>query len=979
MNRASTAKKSQRRLAWIFFAVLFSIASISAGGIYWMMRPTLPQAQNAFANGDYPTANKMIVRILRQDSSNEALLLGAKLARIRRDDKEAERLLKEFVDEGPDGVDELLECGKLWGELGRLGKAEEILRMVLKHEPRQIEANDRLLDLYRMEGRNWEAYEVANNVFPQQHFVLEHLQLVGTIEASWLNISRDMDFLAGCEKVEPKNPLSQMGPVRLMLALNENVELARELLLEFVVTAPELCETQVMLGELLFDGGEDEEFLHWHANLPAEVDRHPSIWVLRGRWAQRQQDVEGAIRCLWESIRRFPNDRSANLLMARLLSSVGREKDAAPFQRRGDLLLKFDNELLRGNGTTESLVNMISTLEELDRRWEAIGWCQMLLEVEPNSQFAQASVGRLASQLNTYSPLTPDSANPALAIDLSDYRIPELPPPPKKTDGQQIEADAVIGFVESASEVGLNFQYLVDHDRMKEKVYTFDFAGGGVGVVDFDSNGWPDLYLTQSRHWPSDNIANEPKNSLFQNQGGSFIDVAELAGVADQEFGQGTAVGDFNVDGFPDLYVTNLGGNVLYLNNGDGTFDNTTTASGTAGDGFSLSAAFADLSGDGLPDLYVVNYLGGDAMELQCEIGGRPTQCAPLSFPGQPDRLYLNLGDGRFQDISSAAGIPLSEGPGKGMGVLVADFDSKNGLDIYVTNDTMANRLYLNQGTGPAAVTFIEGGRAAGVAYDARGRLQGSMGIAAADVNRDQMLDVVVTNFRDERNNFFSQLAQTPLPLYNDIATEMNVAQLSASAVGWGAQFIDAELDGDWDLFVANGDLDEYSGPTEAKQKPHMFENLWARFRSTSTAGDYFQQEYFGRAVATLDWNRDGLQDLCVTHRGSPVALLTNQSERLGNFFAVELRGVVSGRDAIGASIEVEAGGNRWTVPMTGGSGFSATNHMQMLIGLGKQTQDVDKLTIRWPLGEPQVFENLPLDSRWLVVEGDSTPHPLPE
>jgi hypothetical protein len=242
------------------------------------------------------------------------------------------------------------------------------------------------------------------------------------------------------------------------------------------------------------------------------------------------------------------------------------------------------------------------------------------------------------------------------------------------------------------------------------------------------------------------------------------------------------------------------------------------------------------------------------------------------------------------------------------------------------------------------------------------------------------MLDMFVTNYANERNNYFSQVLQTPQPLFNDVSVEMNLATPSVATVGWGAQFVDAELDGDFDLFVANGHLDEYTGPPEAKQLPQMFENSGRpSFRSIPTASAFFQTESFGRAVATVDWNRDGLPDLCVSRRDAPVALLTNTSKPQGNFVAIELRGVQSSRDAVGAIVEIEAGGKLWTAPLAAGNGFSVSNQRQVMLGLGKQTRDDAKLTIRWPVGEPQVFENLPMDSRWLIIQGDSTLHALPQ
>jgi len=989
MNRgivhASPGGISKRRAILILFVVLVLSAWLAAVAFKRMSRHTLADAKAAHARGDIEAASRIMDSVLRGQPSNEALVLGARLAIIQRRPDISLQLLRRVTDDGEvQGVDTLVECGKMCGELGRLDDAERYLRMAIVHAPGHREANDRLLDLLRMEGRNWEAHELAANAFPQHRLRREHLELVATLEAVCTDKHKDGEFLAYCESVDPENPLPQLGPIRFLLATQPKgaeMRLAKTALLKAVVTEPELCQAQATLSELLMDTGAYDEFLQWHTNLPTDAERHPTIWMVRGRYLQRHGNTEGAIRCLWEAIKRFPNDRAAHFLIAQLLVSLGRGEDAAPFQQRGDLLLAFDSLLLRGGRSPATLTKMIELLEKLERRWEAIGWCQILLQIESDSRFAQEAIARLEMKLNADGELMPPSANPALAIDLGSYPLPRFPAPRDVASSDAVSSGATaLSFRESASDVGVEFRYFIDDQRLQKAVYVFDFAGGGVGVLDYDCDGWPDLYLTQSRHWPAAKDGAEPKNSLFRNLGGRFVDVADLARVGNREFGQGTAVGDYNGDGFPDLYVANLGANVLYLNNGDGTFQDTTQVSGTAGDDFSLSAAFADFSGDGLPDLYAVNYLGGDAMERQCEIDGKRTQCSPLLFPGQPDRLYLNLGNGQFRDVAKQAGIPLPEGAGKGMGLLVADIDGQHGLDVFVTNDTMANRLYLNQGAGTNPVSFVEQGGIAGVAYDGGGRLQGSMGIAAGDINHDGMFDVFVTNFFRERNNLFSQIAQGPSPMFDDLSLDMKLAVPSTDRVGWGAQFFDAELDGDLDLFVANGHLDENTaGPTEAKLFPEMFENLGeARFQRTPTACDYFQTRYFGRAVARLDWNRDGLDDLCVTHMGAPVALLTNASQRRGHFIAIALRGVECSRDAVGAVVEIEAGTRRWSATLMAGGGFCATNQRQILLGLGPQTE-VDKLTIRWPQGDPQSFEKLPAGRQWIVIQGHPSPYPQPQ
>lgn len=989
MSYEAEKTRLRRRLAGggAIFAVFAIVIWFAVFRTLWTTRPTLERAREAFEQGDYESANQIMAKVVRRDDSTEASLLGARLALLREDRDEAERLLMRIVADQSSGIAGLLECGKMWKKFGRLSEAENYFRLVIKRKPRHVEAHEQLLELMRLEGRGWEARQLADNLFPQKRFLADHLRFVGSLTTCPLN-NTDSQFMSFCEGIDLECPLPQLARVRQLLANNQDVERVQQRLRDFIAKRPDLVEPQAMLGNLLFEAGDDDIFLRWHADLPKGVDPHPDIWVLRGRWAHRKQDNERAIACFWEAIQRNPIDRTAHFFLAKMLISVGRVDDAVPFQERGDLLLEFDNELSSGGGNSEeSVVHLIETLEKLGRHWEAFGWCQVLKEMDEHSPLADQLFDRINAKVDPLSRLTPNDANPALAIDLSEYSIPNLPPLKTKMG---IDIDSVVGeisFANSAEDVGMSAPASVDGKQTSKNSPVGDFAGRGVGVIDFDNNGWPDVYLTRSQDSLAGGEPNERKNSLFQNQGDRFVDVADLAKI-DQPIGQGTAVGDFNSDGFPDLYITNLGANALYLNNGDGTFENITalsdTGGDTGGDAFSLSAAFADFSGDGLPDLYVVNY-GGDPGAKRSVRG---------TSSGQFDRLYLNLGDGHFREISEQAGITSLEGPAKGTALLVANLDGQPGLDIVVANDSMPNRLYLNQNSGPETVRFVERGNTAGVAYNEKGTLQGSVGLAAADINTDKLLDIFVTNSANERNNCLTQISEAHPPLFTDLGTETNLSLSSLPETGWGAQFLDADLDGDWDLFVANGHSQGSDNSIETSNKaqlPHLFENLAPpRFRFISTSehpkfqlvpniGDYSNTYNSGRAVASLDWNRDGLPDLCVTHRQAPVALLTNTSDRRGQFIAIELRGVQSSRDAIGTILEIDADRRTWTVPLTAGNGFCASNQRQILIGVGRQARYADKVTIHWPQGEPQVIKRLPLDARWLIVQGDPTAHQLPD
>lgn len=980
MNRVSR-RAAGRRLALFFFGGLLATAAIGAGVAYWALLPTMADAEQALEEGQFAAGRRMIQSVLRRSPSSRAYVIAAQIAQGAGDIGEAAEMLRQI--EPSADVDVLVMCGRTWGQIGYLAEAEEYLRLAVERAPENIEANERLLELLRMQGRNWDAHPFVRNLFARGQFHFEHLQMVGSLDAVLYKDETDGPFLEHCERIQPESPLPLLGKVRVLVNKREN-DIAQQLLEEFVSRRPDLAEAQFRLGALLFEAGADQEWIRWHEQLPPQADEHPGIWSVRGQWAHRSGDPVGAIRCLWEAVRRHPNDRTSHLLLAKLLMAEGKVQQANKFQERGELLLAYEDELVNGDHTPESVLAMIEMLRSMGRRWEAFGWTQVVLSIEADRpQFANLA-RQLEEKLQPADPLTMPTAFLARDMDLSEYDLPDFSrlaanlSDSSDVSNSEYDAPSIV-FRNVAADANLAFHYFVDRQRMQEKVYTFDFAGGGVGVLDYDGDGRPDLYLTQSCRWPMD-PGETRTDTLMRNVGGRFEDVAAVAGIDDRRFGHGPAVGDFNGDGFPDVYVTNLGRNTLYRNNGDGTFTDVTELSGTGGETaeYSLSAGFGDLNGDGLADLYVVNYLGGDGLELQCRDAGKLTQCSPLRFPGQPDRLYLNSGDGRFADVSSAVGIQRDKDAGRGMGLLIADFDGRHGLDIYVANDLMSNHLYIRQAGDD--FTYTEQGRTAGIAYDGRGRLQGSMGIAAADLTDNGLLDLYVTNYWREANNLFQPIGQDSLLMFNDVIVERDAALPTIPAVGWGTQFLDADLDGDWDLFVANGHLDENTGPPDAKQRPHLWENVGERFRLHANFSENYTDKYFGRAVARLDWNGDGRADLCVTHRDDPLALLSNESAGAAGerFLVVELRGVQSSRDAVGATVQVSVADRQWVVPVCSGDGFGAANQRQILLGVGRNKM-VRELAVRWPSGLEQRFQNISTNRRVLCVEGDSALHPIPE
>jgi len=545
--------------------------------------------------------------------------------------------------------------------------------------------------------------------------------------------------------------------------------------------------------------------------------------------------------------------------------------------------------------------------------------------------------------------------------------------PPVKLTPTLPEIESPIRFTSMTEASGVSMVYYGSPSR---ELYMTEQNGGGTALFDFDSDGWIDLFLSNGSHFtkPAETVG--ATQTLYRSHGEfHFQDVTRMSRLTAFGFGMGTAAGDFNNDGFVDLFVAGYGRNRLWKNHGDGTFDEVPLPALPKENTWGTSAAFADLDADGLLDLYVVNYVDWKPDDPPCFSAhqNQPVQisCGPVGRTGQPDALYRNLGDGAFENIATAAGVAI-ESEGKGLALAIADLDGDRKLDVYVANDTTRNFLFLNQGREQGALTFREEAVPRGVAFSSDGVAGSSMGVACGDYNRDGRFDLFVTNFLNQTYDAYENLGE---PGFRSVNTPLGLDTPSRSKLAFGNILSDFDLDGWPDLFVANGhiwDLTSLGLAYEFEMTPYMFQNRKGQrfYEVSKSAGEYFSQQWLGRSPAVGDLDNDGDTDLVVGQVLKPAAILRNDSIRQGNSLQLKFIGVQSARQALGCRVEVQID-DRTTIATTisAGGSFQASSDDRVIVATG-MVQTILAVRIVWPDGRLEEWTQLSTGKMLRLLEG---------
>ena len=709
-----------------------------------------------------------------------------------------------------------------------------------------------------------------------------------------------------------------------------------------------------------------DEALRASAHLPASAFPRARVLALRAWLAARAGDREAERKALDDLIALDPCEAVALERLADLAAQAGEARRVADLRRRKaavDAARDRYRALMNLPDLPPHAAELARAAEGIGRRADARLWWDVAARQDgaPDSE-ARAAIDRLAK-----AEPPPEPAGPTLA----DLLVPLRP-----SSGWKAAASVALvvpTFADEAASRGLSFRF----DNGRSDLHQLpETMSGGVGLLDFDGDGWLDVYAVQGGPFPPPAGRAPFGDRLFRNVGdGRFEDATASSGLAGFPggYGHGVAVGDFDNDGRPDLFVTRWRSYALYRNLGGGRFEDATARVGLGGDSdWPTSAAWADLDGDGDLDLYVCHYLKWDpATSAPCRHPDRSeyTYCEPRDFSALPDHVFRNDG-GRFVDVSAEAG--LNDRDGRGLGVIAADLDGDGKTDLFVANDTSANFFFRNLG----GFRFAEEGHETGLATNASGGYLAGMGVACGDLDGDGRLDLAVTNFFGETTTLYHNLGGG---LFADRSAESGLATPTRLVLGFGLAALDANNDGRLDLTQANGHVNDFRPTTPYAMPPQLFlgDGTGRLVDFSDRAGPPWSVPRVGRGLAVADLDNDGKVDVLIVADDAPLALLRNTSTTPDHFLTLGLEGTKSNRDGVGARVEVTASGRTQVATRFGGGSYLSASDPRLHFGLGA-TGKAERVEVVWPSGRRDRYEELAADRAYRLREGDPTPGHLP-
>lgn len=984
----SDQQSSPRRL------ILLTVVLVLCGGVWYFdlagvrrlsretVQPLSPdEIQALFDDGRFLEAEQEAAKRAELGDAR-FFLLAADAASKSGDAGKARAYWSKF-----DGLGGTLEAAAKLGianslyEAGRLMQARPVYEEALAIEPNLTAAHRGLVYLYAMSGM---AYEVGPHTYALLRSGDHFLEAVALLADADAVLDPPKDIVGEPAETDPMILVGFTRRARKTEGLDKATEFMNQVAQRNL--KPENAYTELgMLWE------EDPARLRtWLLNADASCRNVPDFWYLAGRLAEYEELYAEACWCYQQCLDLHYDHLRATYALAQAAGKLGEDEAVSLLSARSELLHEMASRaqrafVYRDNPGWPKRLAEIS--EALGRYWEAVAWGEIALQLEPTDRALRELMRRCLPQLSPSLPLhdenrskrrelvlgfakaweppTSGSANPAVA-----YQALE----------QEMQGDAIgqssIRFRDDTEAAGLVFSYIDTADVENVGRRMHEFTGTGVAAIDYDGDLRPDLFFPQSSTLPpgSDFQTDLPDgDQLFRRSvvGERYVNATDQACVVAPGFGQGVAAGDFDGDGFQDLYIGQVGRNRLLINNGDGTYRDATDESKLAATSWTTSVAITDLDGDGHADLFDVNYLGGPEVYTRtCSDGDQFISCSPLGFPGEPDAVFSGTGEGRVHDVTAEWGFETRAL--NGLGLVVGKFDGDATLDVFVANDLTENHFFVNSGQ-PESPQFADEALFRGIALNRHAETEACMGIAVGDVDQDGQQDLFVTNFLDESNTLYRSHSDGT---YSDDTAAFHLVNDGIRLMGFGTQFLDMDLDGYEDLVISNGHVDKQPGkkfamePLAYRHNGNTFDRI-----PNSTLGSYFMEEFVGRGLVRLDWNSDGRDEFVTTHLTSPVRLVTNVSDQTTHVLRLSIRGTTTHRDAIGAKIfcELTKDGDEanrtLTRQLTAGDGYMASNERVLTFGI-LPNEEISRLRVEWPSGRIDRFDSVTVDRHYIAVEG---------
>ena len=975
MASGSTPSRRFPRL----IAILLGVFSLSVLGLVaWLLissasqvnptepLPTWQSIEAAVTRGDRAAVAKRLAPWLEaHPDDGKALLTLATLKIGERRFDEARAAIERIKPGDSSHAKARMLLGQIEMTLKRGAAALPVFQNLAAADASAVPPRKALIYLYSLVNRAadaratlWELYRID----PQPGVLVDLTMSLFKTEYDVRAMGNDLEAFA---KASPDDPFFQ-NAWGLALYWKGRVSEA----LPFLESAVSSLENNHVAALALLDCrrqlGQDIAHIKAEDILGPNHPEHPSEQALWFRFAAQiagmKNNREESLALLKQAVAINPRDRIAQHRLSRALTEANQAEAGKPHAAEARRLAAIETSIKKAIQQVEadkfsaiSCEKIANLCQEAGFLAEERAWRDLALSNDQTLVDSKARLDQLPKSIDVA-----DLPMPLGRPFLREHRFSDK----NAVTASSIPERAQVRFEDIAAKAGVDFRY---DSGAKGDLFIVDTMGGGVGLIDVDSDGRLDLYFINGCRLPLDPSKPAGNNKLFRNKGdGIFEDITAKAGVAGTGYGMGCAVGDYDNDGHDDIFVSGFRHSILYHHRGDGTFEDVTEKAGVGSNRWTTAAGFGDLDSDGDLDLMVVTYVDADPKSAHpCrDQSGGAIHCSPGYFTAQFDQLFRNNGDGTFTDVSHDAGIEIENG--RGLGLAVIDFDGDGKLDLFVANDASPNFAFRNLG----GLKFEEVGMASGLGVDASGKATASMGVVASDLNADGLIDIFHTNFLNEGSTLRLNLGKG---LFVDATSGTYLDVPSRSATGFGTAAIDVENDGRPDLFIANGHVDDQSWVNSPMaQRPHLFANLGnGAFSSIGVeVSPYFASTHVGRGVVAGDLDNDGLVDLVVVHRDDPIAILRNLSKPAGNWLTLDLKGTKSGKTPIGAKLTLKAGDKTLTDWVTSGTSYLSANDRRNHFGLGN-AKSVDSLEIIWPSGLKQTLRDLAVNRITVITEGE--------